>query len=666
MVVEPVVNMRKLLELLELQTEGPTVDYKELYDLRKDAPLRKRHLVELAKHVGAMSVQGGFLVVGVDDQGVPTGALSVEQADYFDEARLRPMLLTWLPKTLEIRSQKHQVDGKTVVLIYVARNPAGFAVFEAGGQYGDGKRTTTVFSKGDIFWRDGTQSCRIDQRGLEQIIVRARPADAPSPLPEIAVPAGTAQPGVTSGTDISVFQPPRTRNLHFAGREDKLAQLDATLSSGSPAAILQAISGLGGIGKTELAIEYAHRRRDLYDLVFTLHAGTEATLLADMRVLAGKVGLSQAWDGLRERVLQWLSQRGRWLLILDNAAALSSVADYVPEGPGHILITSRDRVWRQRAAIVELDVWRPRESVQFLSSRLGRWQAFETVRAEDLADLLGHFPLALEQAAAFMEETSTSYVEYLDLFARNSGRLLGFGVPVALEYGESVATTWRITFDAVPRAQPAAMELLELCSFLAPDSIPEEILSRGGTVLPGTLSMVVSDGLLFHEVLGLLARYGLIRRSSGFLSMHRLVQHVVRMSISRDQAKNRVATCVHLLQGAFSGDRGEPTDQARNLLLAHIFAVFPHAVSIDAELEAAKNLLMSAAEYMGRRAQLLGAAASVEDAVTMTSEIYGSNAPQVIHSLRAAGQVLRDMGNLPGARACFERALAMEEEYRGD
>ena len=351
-VVEPVVNMRKLLELLELQTEGPTVDYKELYDLRKDAPLRKRHLVELAKHVGAMSVQGGFLVVGVDDHGVPTGALSVEQASYFDEARLRPMLLTWLPKALEIRSQKHEIDGKPVVLIYVARNPAGFAVFEADGQYSDGKKTTTVFSKGDIFWRDGTQSCRIDQRGLEQIIARARPADAPSPLPEIAAPAGTAQPGVASGTDITVFQPPRTRNLHFAGREDKLAQLDATLSSGAPAAILQAISGLGGIGKTELAIEYAHRRRDLYDLVFTLYAGTEATLLADMRVLAGKVGLSQAWDEPRERVLQWLSQRGRWLLILDNAAALSSVADYLPEGPGHILVTSRDHVWRQRAAQV--------------------------------------------------------------------------------------------------------------------------------------------------------------------------------------------------------------------------------------------------------------------------------------------------------------------------
>lgn len=171
--VGPVVNKRKLLELLELQAEGPTVDYKELYDLRRDSALKKRHQVELAKHVGAMSMRGGYLVVGVDDQAVPTGALSAEQAAFLDEARLRPMLLTWLPESLEIWSQRHEVDGKTVVLIYVAPNPAGFAMFKADGQYGDGKKTTTVFSEGDIFFRDGTQSRKVTGRGLELIIARA-------------------------------------------------------------------------------------------------------------------------------------------------------------------------------------------------------------------------------------------------------------------------------------------------------------------------------------------------------------------------------------------------------------------------------------------------------------------------------------------------------------
>jgi hypothetical protein len=166
--VEPVVNGEKLRELLALQTEYSTLDFKECCDLSKTPDQ-----VELAKDVGAMSVQGGFLVVGVDGQGRPTGGLTVKQERLFDEARLRPKLLKWLPDSLEICSQVHEVDGHLVALVHVAPNPAGCAYFRAVGQYDrPGKDPKVVFREGDVFFRDGTQSKRLDQQGHERVIAQ--------------------------------------------------------------------------------------------------------------------------------------------------------------------------------------------------------------------------------------------------------------------------------------------------------------------------------------------------------------------------------------------------------------------------------------------------------------------------------------------------------------
>ncbi|CRK59306.1 hypothetical protein [Alloactinosynnema sp. L-07] len=166
MVIEPVVNREKLRELLALETEYPTLDFKSGCDLGE-----KREQVEVAKDVGAMSVRGGFLVIGVDGQGKPTGNMTVEQAKLFDEARLRPRLLKWLPDTLELYSQAHEVDGNRVVVVHVAPNPAGCAIFRADGQYDQpGKAPKVVFREGEVFYRDGTQSVRLNHQGLEQVI----------------------------------------------------------------------------------------------------------------------------------------------------------------------------------------------------------------------------------------------------------------------------------------------------------------------------------------------------------------------------------------------------------------------------------------------------------------------------------------------------------------
>lgn len=165
-VVEPVVNREKLRELLALETEYATLDFKSGCNLAD-----KRNQVELAKDVGAMSVRGGFLVIGVDGRGKPTGDLTVEQGKLFDEARLRPRLLKWLPESLEICSQTHEIDGHQVVLVHVSPNPARCVFFRADGQYDQpGKAPKVVFREGEVFFRNGTESARLNQLGLEQVV----------------------------------------------------------------------------------------------------------------------------------------------------------------------------------------------------------------------------------------------------------------------------------------------------------------------------------------------------------------------------------------------------------------------------------------------------------------------------------------------------------------
>lgn len=166
-VVEPVVNREKLLELLALETEYATLDFKEGCDLAE-----KRDQVELAKDVAAMSVRGGFLIIGVDGHGKSTGKLTAQHATLFDSARLRPKLLKWLPESLEICSQTHEIDGQLVCLVHVAPNPAGCVFIRANGQYDQpgAKQSKELFRQGEVFFRNGTESTRLNQHGLEEVV----------------------------------------------------------------------------------------------------------------------------------------------------------------------------------------------------------------------------------------------------------------------------------------------------------------------------------------------------------------------------------------------------------------------------------------------------------------------------------------------------------------
>lgn len=167
-IVDGRVSDEKLAELLDLQAEQAELDFK-----RTIRPGTTDGLIKLASHVGAMSVTGGYLVGGVDGHGVPTGDMDDCDTRLFDEATLAPKLRKYLPEPVTIRSRVTQWDGHTIVLIYVAPHPNGYAIFHTDGQYRrDNGKDVTVFRAGEAFWREGTRSVRISQAGMEQIIAR--------------------------------------------------------------------------------------------------------------------------------------------------------------------------------------------------------------------------------------------------------------------------------------------------------------------------------------------------------------------------------------------------------------------------------------------------------------------------------------------------------------
>src|SRR6202522_1499991 len=218
------------------------------------------------------------------------------------------------------------------------------------------------------------------------------------------------------------------RNLTFTGRDDLLAAVREQLLAGH-ATVVQALHGMGGVGKTQLAAEYAHRCAGSYDLAWWINAeqgGLIADQVADLGQALGCVPAAGGSQAVRAAVLAELRHRGRWLLIFDNAEAPVDVASWLPGDGGHVLITSRERGWDEIATPVEVDVLTRAESIEMLRRRVRRLAEAD---ADRLAAGLGHLPLAIAQAARVIGHTGTPGSQYLSLLKTRAGQLLDQGAP---------------------------------------------------------------------------------------------------------------------------------------------------------------------------------------------------------------------------------------------
>ncbi|MGB3458436.1 MAG: FxSxx-COOH system tetratricopeptide repeat protein [Halobacteriota archaeon] len=457
------------------------------------------------------------------------------------------------------------------------------------------------------------------------------------------------------------------RNPNFTGREGIMKALRLALISGEPAAWKQAITGMGGVGKTQLAVEYIYRHKTEYRVIWWVRSEELATMAADYASLAVDLNLpekdSTDQTEIAKAVKRWLEHNPGWLLIFDNAQDPGEIRNYLPQGgAGHVIITSRNPLWGGVAKLMPARVFDRAESIEFLCKRTGQ----EDKKAADaLADELGDLPLALEQAGAYIETTGISLSEYQELF-QSRRKELWEDESHPPDYPDSVATTWSLAMEQVSQESQAAADLLNLCAFLAPDDISLELLCGGVEHLPEPLAATTADKLAMNRAIKALRQYSLIDTSGESLSVHRLVQAVVRDRLSEDDRKRWTETVVRLLSSAFRFDSDDVrTWHQCSRLLPHALAAATHAESREVAPDVTSHILNQTGMYSHGRAEFAEAKVLFERALTLAEEAYGPDHPEVATDVNNLGSVLRALGDLKGAKELFARALKIDEEAYG-
>ncbi len=474
---------------------------------------------------------------------------------------------------------------------------------------------------------------------------------------------------------------PHERNHFFTGREAVLATLHELLTSGKSAALSQAIKGLGGVGKTQTAVEYVYRYREEYSAILWTGAASEADLIAGFSRIAGVLGLPQAQEADQNlavaAVKRWLETHENWLLIFDNADLPELVKPYRPRDPkGHILLTSRAHTFDMLGItkLTELDSMEPEEAIEFLYTRTGRSREGdeEEKAAKELASELGYLPLALEQAGAYILAKGAAFRAYLISFRNNRAKLLSEHKPVMGDYDYTVATTWSLNFTEVEKASKASADLLRVSAFLAPDNIPLELILRGASEFSPALQKVLKytehDPLAIDSVIEPLMRFSLVRREGNSFSIHRLVQAVVIDGLTLLE-KEELSHCI---VGGLN--RGLPDCEFRTW--GYYEAVLPHftaAIKTMQKIGAKKPLesvdaarsMNQAAFYVQNRARYREAEPLYKQALAIREVSLGSNHPYTASSLNNLAGLYVNQGRYLEAKPLYDRALAIRTESLG-
>jgi MinD-like ATPase involved in chromosome partitioning or flagellar assembly/tetratricopeptide (TPR) repeat protein len=511
-----------------------------------------------------------------------------------------------------------ETASRTVVLLSPAylRAPEARAVWEravAADPTGT-RRQLVPIRVGDVrppapfAERGAVDLVRRDESYAAAAVLRALDRSArPRELPDDDAPAPRFP-----GTLPRVWNVP-PRNPNFTGRSSGLDRIRAELGGGMTIVLPrpQTLFGLGGVGKTQIALEYVHRFMGDYDLIWWISSEQTELITSSLAELAGRLGLpvgediaaaaAEALDHLRHT-----PPGERWLLVFDNADDPAAVRPFLPGPQGHVLLTSRNQNWSQIGNALEVDVFEREESIEHLT-RLVPSLARE--EADEVAAALGDLPLAVEQAGAWLAETATPVADYLAELREQTTRVLSLSQPAG--YPEPVAATWNISINRLRERAPAAVRLLQLCAYFAPEPISGNLVYSDqmiGALLPDDESL--QDRLNLGQLIQELSRFALAKvdQSTRSIQVHRLVQSVMRSQLTTAEAEETMHQVHRILVGArpIQGDTDDPANWER------FGEIWPHLDASEAsrcDEPDTRQLLIDRVRYLWKRGDLKAAEA---------------------------------------------------------
>lgn len=489
-----------------------------------------------------------------------------------------------------------------------------------------------------------------------------------------------------------LFQPPFLQNLPyptlgplFQGREIWLENLHQSLaerpSARATAIAGKAVHGLGGVGKTRLAVEYAWRHTGEFRAAFFVVAGSRFDLRRSLAALASPILLNlpereAAEEEIREAaVLRWLRTNSGWLLILDNVdteeAAQAVDALLAQLQGGHVLLTGRITRWSTGVEAFELDLLEPEAAVTFLLARTqGRRRPAKDdwTQAAEIARELGYLPLALEQVGAYVAERRLTLSGYLEDWLIRRERVLEWFDSRLSHYPASLAMTWQTSVDLL---SDAARQLLERLAWLGPEPIPESLLeskatrsSLLGRLLPFPRRSLTSPGV---EALVELETYSLVTRSAEAprFTVHRLVQDVTRLSLQGNRRRVALAAALACVDDAFVGDvRDVRTWSQIEPLAPHVRAVTNYGDQAGI-FDPTARLINDLGLLYGAKALFSEAEPLLRRALAIVETSHGPQDPVVANGLNNLAALLRETNRLTEAEPLLRRAVAINEKSLG-
>ena len=454
----------------------------------------------------------------------------------------------------------------------------------------------------------------------------------------------------------------------FKGREEFMRRLHESLTrarGGRTAIVSQALYGLGGIGKTRAAVEYAWAHADEHTASLFAVAETPEALRRNLAALAGALlpQLDTTDDAVRlAAVLDWLKANPGWFLILDNVDSKPALAEVerLLSGlaGGHVVVTSRLADFSGNFQPLELDVLAIEDAAAFLQARTqGRRRAApdDAAKAREVAVELGRLALALEQAAAFIAKRRLTFAQYLEEWRSKRGEVLAWFDATVTGYPRAVAVTWQ---TSVAQLSEGGRRLLERLAWLAPEKVPEALID---VPIPGAEAENLRDA--FDD----LAAYSLVTRDAEgpFLLIHRLVQDVTRRSLAGEARQRILVEALGWINAAFTGS----ADDVRNW--STLAPLAPHARAVTAYADAAGipdptgRLMNQLGVLLNAKALYTEAEPLLRRALAIGEKSFGPDDPKVVPCLTNLAQLLQATNRLVEAESLMRHAHAIDEQNFG-